>query len=141
MLTIEELHMHYKNVRARIDSAARKQQLAEAPPKPAPAPEADWKNVFDEAKEKYGVIQTPFMNIVREVCETHDVTRDEIFKKNRSKKLVMARGVIYDRIRKELGWSYPKIGKLFGRDHTTILHGVRLAREYMSQNEGGKNEE
>ena len=126
MLTIEELHMHYKNVRARIENAARKQRLAEAPPKPEPEP--DWKIVFNDAKEKYGVIQTPFMNIVREVCETHDVTRDEIFEKNRSKKLVMARGVIYDRIRNELGWSYPKIGKLFGRDHTTILHGVRLAR-------------
>ena len=31
MLTIEELHMHYKNVRARIESAARKQQRSEAP--------------------------------------------------------------------------------------------------------------
>jgi len=143
MMTIEELHTHYKNVKARIENAARKQQRAEAPPKlePEPEPEPEWKNVFDDAKKKYGVIQTPFMNIVREVCEAHDVTRDEIFEKNRSKKMVMARGVIYDRIRKELGWSYPKIGKLFGKDHTTILHGVRLAREYMSQNEGGKNEE
>jgi chromosomal replication initiator protein len=144
MLTIEELHMHYKNVKARIENAAKKpSQMKEVPPKleTEQEPEPKWKSVFDDAKKKYGVIQTPFMNIVREVCEAHDVKRDEIFKKNRSKKLVMARGVIYDRIRKELGWSYPKIGKLFGRDHTTILHGVRLAREYMSQNEGGKNEE
>lgn len=142
-MTIEELHIHYKNVKARIENAARKQQIAEAPPKlkTEPEPEQEWNSVFDDAKKKYGVIQTPFMNIVREVCEAHDITRNEIFEKNRSKKMVMARGIIYDRIRKELGWSYPKIGKLFGKDHTTILHGVRLAREYMSQNEGGKNEE
>lgn len=131
MLTIEELHMHYKNVRARIENAARKQQLAAAPPKPEPEPE--WKNVFDDAKKKYGVIQTPFMDIVRQTCETHDVTRDAIFSKNRSKKVVMARAIIYDRIRKELGWSYPKIGKLFGRDHTTVLHGIRLARGYENE--------
>lgn len=139
MLTIEELHTHYKNVKARIENAAKKPTQVEEVPK-APKKETDWKDVFDDAKEKYGVIQTPFMNIVREVCEANDITRDEIFEKNRSKKLVIARGVIYDRIRKELGWSYPKIGKLFSKDHTTILHGVRLAREYMSQNEGGKNE-
>ncbi|MDH5796968.1 MAG: hypothetical protein OEZ19_00260 [Paracoccaceae bacterium] len=131
MLTIEELHMHYKNVRARIENAARKQQLAEAPPKPEP--ETDWKNVFDDAKEKYGVIQTPFMNILREVCEAHDLKREVIFSRNRSKKVVIARAIIYDRIRKELGWSYPKIGKLFGRDHTTILHGIRLARGYENE--------
>ena len=135
MLTIEELHTHYKNVRARIENAARKQQLAEAPPKlePEPEPEADWKNVFDEAKEKYGVIPTPFMDILRDVCKSQGVTRDEIFSRNRNKKLVMTRAVIYDRIRKELGWSYPRIGKIFGRDHTTVLHGIRLARGYENE--------
>jgi len=133
MLTIEELHMHYKNVRERIENAARKQQLAEAPPKIEPEPEADWKNVFDEAKEKYGVIPTPFMDILRDVCKSQGVTRDEIFSRNRNKKLVMARAVIYDRIRKELGWSYPRIGKIFGRDHTTVLHGIRLARGYENE--------
>jgi hypothetical protein len=32
---------------------------------------------------------------------------------------------------RERGWSYPRIGKLFGgKDHSTIIHGVRRA-DYM----------
>jgi chromosomal replication initiation ATPase DnaA len=26
-----------------------------------------------------------------------------------------------------MGWSYPRIGKRFNRDHTTVIHGVRKA--------------
>ena len=28
-------------------------------------------------------------------------------------------------IRRIFGWSLPQIGRYFGRDHTTILHGIR----------------
>jgi chromosomal replication initiation ATPase DnaA len=29
------------------------------------------------------------------------------------------------RIRDERRWSYSKIGQYFGRDHTSVMHGVR----------------
>ena len=31
------------------------------------------------------------------------------------------------RIREALGYSYPRIGRFFGRDHTTVVHGVRAS--------------
>jgi len=41
-----------------------------------------------------------------------------------------ARFAMYKTLR-ERGWSYPRIGKLFGgKDHSTIIHGVRRA-DYM----------
>lgn len=142
MLTIEELHIHYKNVRARIDNAAKKPaQIKEAPKAPkAPKTEIDWKVVFDGAKEKYGVIKTPYMEIVNEVCKEHDISRELIFSGTRKKNAALVRGIIYDRIRKELGWSYPKIGNIFGKDHTTVLHGIKMALQYRIQNGGEKDE-
>jgi len=138
MLTIEELHIHYKNVRERINNAANKKPEVKIISSTKSANEnANWKNVFDDAKEKYGVIKTPYMDIVREVCKAHDIPREIVFSKTRKKNVPLARGLIYDRIRKELGWSYPKIGRLFKVDHTTVLHGIKMARKYKSENEGG----
>jgi chromosomal replication initiation ATPase DnaA len=30
------------------------------------------------------------------------------------------------RIRLELGWSYARIGRLFNRDHTTVVHACAV---------------
>jgi len=137
MLTIEELQEHYKNVRARIENAAKKKPIEKviAPP---PDDEDNWKNAFDAAKEKYGVIATPYMDIVNAVSKESGIPRDVIFSKTRKQPVVMARCIIFDRIRSELGWSLVKIAKLFQMDHTTVLHGIRLARGCTGKNEGEK---
>jgi len=137
MLTIEELQEHYKNVRARIEDAAKKKPIEKVIP-PPPDDENNWQHAFDAAKEKYGVIKTPFMDIVNDVSKESGIPRDVIFSKTRKKPVVMARCIIFDRVRKELGWSFVKIAKLFKMDHTTVLHGIRLARGYTGKNEGEK---
>ena len=64
--------------------------------------------------------------IVMEVCEKHNVSPTEICSEHRSQRIVVARMEACYRLRKETTWSLPRIGKfLGGRDHTTILHGVR----------------
>lgn len=127
MRTIEELQTHYKNVRARIENAAKKQPT-ETAIAPSPDDEANWRRAFDVAKEKYGVITTPYMDIVNAVSKESGIPRDVIFSKTRKKPVVMARCIIFDRVRRELGWSFVKIAKLFKMDHTTVLHGIRLVR-------------
>lgn len=64
--------------------------------------------------------------IVMEVCHKHGVSAIEICSEHRSQRIVVARHEACYRLRKETTWSLPRIGKfLGGRDHTTILHGVR----------------
>jgi hypothetical protein len=52
-------------------------------------------------------------------------TRDELVGKDRATRLVAARHAVMWRMRRELGLSLPAIGRLFGRDHTTVLNGIR----------------
>lgn len=130
MKTIEDLHEHYKNVRARINNAAKQQKQVEAQPKPKP--EICWKDIFDNAKEKYGVVRNPYMNIIQEICEEHNLEREILFSKSRKRHIVIARSAAFYRIRQELNWSYPKIARLFNNHHTTVMHGIKIVQKYKS---------
>jgi len=71
----------------------------------------------------------PAMAIVCEVAEAHGLTPRDLLGRSRMRPITRARMTAYAEIRDRLGYSYPEIGMIFGRDHTTILHGVRQARK------------
>jgi len=50
-----------------------------------------------------------------------------IFNPSRSTTRILLRQAIYVKLR-EKGLSYPEIGELFNKDHTTILHSVQKAK-------------
>ena len=50
------------------------------------------------------------------------VTIEDIFSRNRAVYVMAARADCMRRLRETRGWSYPRIGKYFGMDHTTVLH-------------------
>lgn len=62
--------------------------------------------------------------IVEAICHAHYVTSDELLGTSRVTHIVRARYALYSAMRDE-GLSYSAIGGLLGRDHTTILEGVR----------------
>lgn len=65
-------------------------------------------------------------SIMTEVCRKHGISRDELCSASRARHLVAARHEVFYRLRSETGLSLPRIGHLVGgRDHTTVLHGVR----------------
>lgn len=79
--------------------------------------------------EKYHASQ-----IVAAVCDVAGISPDKLTTHRRHKGWVHARQlcwmVIYDH-----GWlSLPSIGKQFGRDHTTVLYGIREARRRAAEN-------
>lgn len=43
----------------------------------------------------------------------------------RQRELVQARWLVMALAQRCLGYSLPRIGRLMGRDHTTVLHGIR----------------
>jgi len=51
------------------------------------------------------------------------ITQIDIREPRKSKTRVLLRQAVFFHLRK-LGYSYPEIGELFGKNHTTIMHAV-----------------
>jgi hypothetical protein len=72
--------------------------------------------------------------IAAEVFEKYkslDVSYSDLFSIRRKKQHVLARQECFYRVKMETSRSLPEIGRFFGgKDHTTILHGIRQYRIY-----------
>lgn len=70
--------------------------------------------------------------LLRQVIDAHKIEFNELISDRRNQKLVKARFELYWKLKTFTSMSYPEIGRfLGGRDHTTILYGVRkYAREH-----------
>jgi chromosomal replication initiation ATPase DnaA len=63
------------------------------------------------------------LEIAELVCERYGVAVELLAGKSREEQIVVPRHVVFFLVRKLTGKTYAAIGKLFGRDHGTILHG------------------
>jgi chromosomal replication initiator protein len=69
--------------------------------------------------------------IARDVAERCGVTVEDIFGDSRTASVARARRWSMALCRLKFGWSFPELGKVFGRDHSTCLTTVRKAmREF-----------
>jgi chromosomal replication initiation ATPase DnaA len=75
--------------------------------------------------------------IIAQVCDHHGVAVEEVMGRSRFKRICTARKEAYAMLREER-LSYPTIGRMFGRDHTTVVDGVQRYRR--DQNEDDKQE-
>lgn len=102
---------------------------------PAPQPELP----FDEPAEPEPdapphpltgcpIMPVRYKDVLFDVCVKHGVTAAEIIGPSRKPRFAPARIELYGRLHDELGVSFPQIGRIFGRDHTTVLYGVRRWR-------------
>ena len=69
--------------------------------------------------------EIPAQVILDETAKYFGLTREDLVSKNRSRPLTTARHVAMYMMRECTGLSLIKIGELFERDHTTVLHGVK----------------
>lgn len=72
--------------------------------------------------------------MLEEVARSHHVTQGEVVGRTRRLTPTKARHELWRRLRDEHGFSYPEIGSLFDRDHTTIMAGIRNARARQLEN-------
>ncbi len=63
--------------------------------------------------------------ITEAVCEVFDVSKSELMSSRRDQRACIPRMAAYKICRDITGWSYPRIGRHFGRDHTSVISGVR----------------
>jgi chromosomal replication initiator protein len=75
-------------------------------------------------------------SIISKVSERFGVSVEELKSKNKQKRIAEARQVCMYLIREMTDLSLPKIGEIFFRDHTTILHGWRTISNAMAEDAG-----
>jgi chromosomal replication initiator protein len=69
-----------------------------------------------------------FDEVVR-LIRPRGVSVEDLISRDRHKNVSAARHEIMYWIRTKLKWSYPEIGRLFGRDHTTVLDACRKVQK------------
>lgn len=76
----------------------------------------------------YGVPQKRLMieDVIKAACKFYGVSKEDFKSSRRTANLIRPRHMAAYLAKTKLGCSLPEIGRRFGgRDHTTILHGVR----------------
>jgi chromosomal replication initiation ATPase DnaA len=63
--------------------------------------------------------------IITEVIHKHGLTRVQLKSKCQTRQYVAARQELAYRLRTECCLSYPQIGEILGKDHSTIMHSCR----------------
>ncbi len=64
------------------------------------------------------------MHLIEQVAAYYGIDPREIVSHKRSKHLVRARHVCFYVMRKRFGLSYPQIGQIMHRDHSTVIYAV-----------------
>lgn len=104
-----------------IPAAPRPPAKVESPPAP---PKKVW---FEIVEDRVDPSTGPRIeDIKRAVCGYFDISSVELVSQRRTEKIVRPRQVAYYLAKKLTGRSLPEIGRrIGGRDHTSILAGVR----------------
>jgi chromosomal replication initiator protein len=79
--------------------------------------------------------------IIREVCATYDLTKDELMSQNRTRHIVRPRQIAMYLGHQHTLLSYLELGRRFsGRDHTTVMHAVSTTQARIGANPDLANE-
>ena len=125
--TAEQLHSHYRGVKYRVYEAPRLAQQAIETSEKLPEAETT-ESLITTRKEG---LEQPIGNlfrwrkIVKHVGDRHGFGIRDILGKRRPNPLVVVRWEAYWLVKIITGMSYPHVAMLFGRDHTTVLHGIQ----------------
>lgn len=65
-----------------------------------------------------------YEEIIESLCESYGIRKEHLLSRRRDKELVKVKKLCYSMLRQE-GLSYPQIGKLMHKNHTTVLKVLR----------------
>ena len=72
-------------------------------------------------------------DIIREELRRYKINLEVLHSDTKTARLVKIRHYIMWRTRKESGMSFPELGKLFNRDHTSVIHAYKKAERLYRQ--------
>lgn len=67
--------------------------------------------------------------IINQVCISYGISRADIFSQRRNRQFSRPRQIAMLIIKEKSTLSYPAIGRIFNRDHTTIVHACKAVRK------------
>lgn len=70
---------------------------------------------------------TTLRQIAIDVATEHNLTLDDLQSTSRLRRIAHARQEAMRRQREQTGASYPRIAMFWGRDHSTVMHAVKVA--------------
>lgn len=79
--------------------------------------------------------------IISKICDQYGVNPEYMVIRKRTKELVFPRHLAMYVIKKRTGLPVTAIGKIFNRDHTTVIHAVRMIENYIETDSLGKRAE
>jgi chromosomal replication initiator protein len=71
--------------------------------------------------------------LVAIVCERLVVEPSKVFSTNRTPRVCDARNTSIVLLRDMFGLSYPQLGRIFNRDHTTVMHSYNRADRHLAR--------
>jgi Bacterial dnaA protein helix-turn-helix len=129
--TVETMMSRQKALRAKFGMiprpVVRVDLIRRAEPKPEVVPERkpiSMDEALLKARKHPAPTTPPRVILAQEVAAKHGITFEELFLAHRRRRYVLARREYYYRAATELKHSYAQIGRFFGQDHTTVMHGV-----------------
>lgn len=89
--------------------------------------------VLDTLRPSFDAAQVTHEGIVAIVCERFGLRPEDLTSPRRSRHIALPRHVAMYLCRRLLGASFPYLGQLFRRDHTTVMHGVSTIEQRVKQ--------
>lgn len=86
----------------------------------------------NDLSEKIIDQQDSYSAIINIVSDAFGVSQKNILSYSRRKDFVMPRHVAMYLLRKVCNYSYPRIGMMFNRDHTSVIHAEKRVKEFAS---------
>lgn len=77
----------------------------------------------------------PVEGVIKAVCEYFGVTKRELLLHRRQECVVRRRFIAVYLARETTSKSLPQIGRVFGFDHTSVMHACKRAEELIRDNE------
>jgi len=124
-----EMQEHYKALHARLFQA--KPSPVVLPPASKPAKEFSVDHLPPGLQAKANA-----RNIVAKVAERHGITVEDMYGKSRKSAFAVARWEAVDLVSKaNPTWTLHQLGHFFNRDHTTIIHALKMVAKRRATSE------
>lgn len=125
---------HYKAIRAKLDGPRLKPEpkpkpvpvVIVKPPEPEPEPEVVEEGKFskDDLLITRGLKRDRIRSIILPILRRRNLTWEMIRGQNRHGPIVRGRSEVFFALVSN-GYGFAETGRICGRDHTTVIHGVR----------------
>ncbi len=99
-----------------------------------PFPELEYQAVFPITLETKKPPKHPVRLIIAVVAAIFDLPLQSMYSKRRDTRAYKAKFAAYYLAYTYTEYSFPQIGRVFNKDHTTIMHGVKRCKELIEDN-------